>query len=114
MQLGRLRGFESRGDPRSALEAAEAISYKGAYAGLLATYTARLLAITRDPRALAHVRKARDFMRENENTLRYSGYCLAYCDYLERVLHQQPYDEAGAEVLAHPSTAFVRNTLLVV
>jgi len=69
--------------------------------------------MTKDTRALAHVRKVRNFIRENEKALRHSGYCLAYCDYLEVVLHQQPYDEAGAEVLAHPSTAFVRNTLFV-
>ncbi len=114
MRLARVRGFESRRDQCGALKAIAGISYEGPYAGFVAAYTARLLAVTRDPRALAYVREVRDFIRENERELRYSDYCVAYCDYLELVLHQQPYGQAGAKVLALPSTAFVRNTLLVV
>jgi hypothetical protein len=94
--------------------ALESISYTGRYSALVAAYTARLLALTRDDRAFEFVRQARRFIRENEEQLAYTEYCRAYCDYLECVLLRQPYAEAGAEVLRQRSSPFVRNTLLVV
>jgi hypothetical protein len=114
IRLGRVRALESRGDMPGALRAIEAISYEGSHAGFVATYTARLLVITKDPRALTDVENVRDFIRQNDGELCYSSYCLAYSNYLERVLRQLPYEQAGATVLKQPSTRFVRNSLLVV
>ena len=112
-QLGRVRRREDRRDVPGALRAIRAISYEGSWAGFVATYTARLLALTRDGRALRHVQAVRRFIRTHEDELEYSNYCLAYCDYLECVLRGQPYESAGATVRSQPSSPFVRNTLLV-
>lgn len=113
IRLGRVRGFEGQRDQRGALHAIEHISYEGPFAGLLATYTARLLLMTRDARALPYVRDTRRFIRGHKAALKYAGYCEAYCDYLECVLLQQPHDAARQKVLAEPSSPLVRNSLIV-
>ena len=114
VRLGRVRGYEARHDHVGALRAIESISYSGRYSGLVAAYTTRLLAMTRDERAFGHVRNVRRFIREHEAQLAYADYCLAYCDYLECVLLRRPHAEAGAEVLRQKSSSLVRRTLLVI
>ena len=113
IRLGRVRRLEARHDYVGALKILEAMTYEGPYAGFLATYIARMMAMARDGRALEYVNIARRFIRDERYELKYRGYCLAYCKYLRRVLGGYPYELAGDEVLSQPSTAFVRSALLV-
>ena len=113
IRLGRVRRLEAKHDYVGALAALEAIDYKGPYAGFLATYTTRMMAMARDGRTFQYVNIVRRFLRHETGDLRYRSYCLAYCKYLRRVFEGYPYELAAAEVLSQPSTALIRNALPV-
>src|SRR6059058_2871904 len=113
IRLGRVRRLEAKGDYVGALKALEAMTYKGPYAGFLGAYIARMMIFARDARAPQYVNIILRFIRHEPGSLKYRGYCLAYCKYLRRVVGGYPYELAGTEVLSQPSTAFVRNALLV-
>lgn len=114
IRLSLIRRLEVRGDYVAALKALDVITYKGPFAGLLATYIVRIMILARDGRAFEYVNVVRRFIRDERGELKYRDYCLAYCKYLRRVLGGYPYELAAAEVLSQPSTAFVRKALLVI
>lgn len=114
IRLSFIRKLEAKRDYVAALKALEAMNYEGPYAGFLATYIVRIMILARDGRAFEYVNIVRRFIRDERGELKYRGYCLAYCKYLRRVLGGYPYEAAAAEVLSQPSTAFVRDALLVI
>lgn len=114
LRLGRVRGFESRRDTEGAFEAIRTIPHDGPLGGVVLAYTAKLMAMTRHPDALEYVRSARQFIADSPTQLDYRDYCSSYCGYLECVLLGMQTDEAKQAVLSKPSTAFIRNSLLVI
>ena len=114
IRLSRLTALEARGDYPGALEAVERISYGGPLAAVLGAYISKLIAMNRDARALDYVRSVRRLIRECESNLDCRSYCVAYCDYLECVLSDQPYELAGKMASSQPASRFVRGILLIV
>src|SRR3954453_8061099 len=114
IRLSRLRALEAQGDYSSALEAVERISYGGPLAAVLGAYISKLIAMNRDARALDYVRSVRRFIRECEGSLDCRSYCVAYCDYLECMLSDQPYELAGKKASSQPASRFVRDLLPIV
>ena len=68
-----IRRLEVKGDYVAALKALEAITYKGPYAGFLATYTVRIMLLARDSRAFEYVNSVRRFIRDERGELKYRG-----------------------------------------
>ncbi len=77
-------------------------------------YRAKLMTMTRHPDALEYVRSARQLIVDSPTPLDFRDYCGSYCAYLECVLLGGQTEEAKQSVLSKPSTAFIRNSLLVI